>query len=447
MSVINTNATKHNLSGSVNGFMTSAASASAGLIKKVSEATSTKLDQATSTVMDFFDFGDIKKVEQNDDFVLPDEMLEKGVSLEDYNKLVAIKKQENRDLAEYIDTVQADLESEKKIIDSIYEVCSQTIYDWDLYLERYDSNVRDLYYQIKNGYPDIEMLKEFGLTVDDGNLTLDEFYEKSHKSDAYIEYITTREEIFEEQFNKLDATKGFKYEDYEKFLQIKKDNLNNLQVLRGVEKNNENEYAQMEYNCLTLLEDFKNTKGLDKLIENPTGDEKYVNDLGGQYLEIYNYLKITDPSKANDYLKTIEDPINQLKGNEKAMARIAQLSKDSDGNIEDAIWNEIRVAKTGFEDGVYDFAEGLYKIKDDDMTVQDYEVMVYLSYLTSMQSNVYSTFQSAGNMTIPMSVSAAISALAPEASPWIMSGICYMKDMIKKQQCYMLQVVQHLMLF
>ncbi len=423
MSVINTNATKHNMSGSVNGFMTSAASASVGLIEKVNEAASTKLDQASSAVMDFFDFGDIKKVEQTGEFVLTEEMLERGLTEEEYLRVVEIKKKENRDLATYIDSIQEGLEADKKIIDSIYDEYNQTMYDWDLYVNRYDSNVRDLYNHIKHGYPDYEMLKEYGLSVEDGNLTFEKFCEKSHKGDAYIEYLNIRNDYIEEQFNRLEATKGFKYQDYEKFLEIKKNNLTNLEILRGTEKNNDNEYAQMEYNLLTLLEDFKNTKDLDKLIENPIGDEKYVNELGGQYLEIYNYLKKTDSKKASEYLLAIEDPINQLKGTEKAMQRIALLSKDSDGNIEDALLNEIMVAVTGFNDGVYDFGEGLCKIIDDDMTVQDYEVMVYMSYLTSMQSNIYSTFQSAGNMVIPMSVSTAISILAPETSPLILSGI------------------------
>jgi hypothetical protein len=403
--------------------MTSAASASVGLIEKVNEAASTKLDQASSAVMDFFDFGDIKKVEQTGEFVLTEEMLERGLTEEEYLRVVEIKKKENRDLATYIDSIQEGLEADKKIIDSIYDEYNQTMYDWDLYVNRYDSNVRDLYNHIKHGYPDYEMLKEYGLSVEDGNLTFEKFCEKSHKGDAYIEYLNIRNDYIEEQFNRLEATKGFKYQDYEKFLEIKKNNLTNLEILRGTEKNNDNEYAQMEYNLLTLLEDFKNTKDLDKLIENPIGDEKYVNELGGQYLEIYNYLKKTDSKKASEYLLAIEDPINQLKGTEKAMQRIALLSKDSDGNIEDALLNEIMVAVTGFNDGVYDFGEGLCKIIDDDMTVQDYEVMVYMSYLTSMQSNIYSTFQSAGNMVIPMSVSTAISILAPETSPLILSGI------------------------
>ena len=409
-------------------------------IKSVGEVAANTIDNIGDIVDETIDFtGYVKKkgivgvidsyekfgkIKIDDNFKLPEEAFTTGVSEDDYNKVVAFKLKENRELAKQIKPIEEDLLSEKNIIDAIQKEYNDIDYNYGIELDRWDANVHEQFIALRNDLADEEVLKSHGLSLADKNLTEEELLAKSHKNEDYISLKTWRKEAVEELFNKYEMTKGFKEEDYEKFTVIKNDNLKNLEVLKAVRKNNENEYNQMEYNCLTLLEDYKKVEDqLSRKIDNPVGDEKYVNQLGGQYLSIYNYLKLTNPSKAQSYLKAIEDPINQKKGEENALARIAKLSKDSEGNIKDSLLNEINVAGYGFGDGLVDFGEGIYKIIDDDMTVQDYEVMVYLSYLTSMQNNVYSTAQSIGNMTIPIAASTLVGLFAPEAQPFVSSTL------------------------
>lgn len=403
-------------------------------IKSVGEVAANTIDNIGDIVDETIDFtGYVKKkgivgvidsyekfgkIKIDDNFKLPEEAFTTGVSEDDYNKVVAFKLKENRELAKQIKPIEADLLSEKDTIDAIQKEYNDIDYNYGIELDRWDANVHEQFIALRNDLADEEVLKSHGLSLEDKNLTEEELLAKSHKNEDYISLKTWRKEAVEELFNKYEMTKGFKEEDYEKFTTIKNENLKNLEILKAVRKNNENEYNQMEYNCLTVLEDYKKVEDqLSRMIDNPVGDEKYVNQLGGQYLSIYNYLKMTNPSKAKSYLKAIEDPINQKKGEEKALARIAELSKDSEGNVKDSLLNEINVAGYGFGDGLVDFGEGIYKIIDDDMTVQDYEVMVYLSYLTSMQNNVYSTAQSIGNMTIPIAASTLVGLFAPEAQP------------------------------
>ena len=158
------------------------------------------------------------------------------------------------------------------------------------------------------------------------------------------------------------------------------------------------------------------TKQLLNLIHVAKTDETYS--------KIYNYLNDKYGAyEANEYLKVIENTVNQAIGKEKAQAYLNTLSKEE--NIKEAITNHLKVTGKGIDSGIQSSASGIEhaisaagafitgESPSRANTIEEYENM-YLSqalangdYTGAYLKDNYAISQGIGNMAPSIALSMA----------------------------------------
>ncbi len=158
------------------------------------------------------------------------------------------------------------------------------------------------------------------------------------------------------------------------------------------------------------------TKQLLNLIHVARTDETYS--------KIYNYLNDKyGVYEANEYLKVIENTVNQAIGKEKAQAYLNTLSKEE--NIKEAITNHLKVTGKGIDSGIQSSASGIEhaisaagafitgESPSRANTIEEYENM-YLSqalasgdYTGAYLKDNYAISQGIGNMAPSIALSMA----------------------------------------
>lgn len=158
------------------------------------------------------------------------------------------------------------------------------------------------------------------------------------------------------------------------------------------------------------------TKQLLNLIHVASTDETYS--------KIYNYLNDKYGAyEANEYLKVIENTVNQAIGKEKAQAYLNTLSKEE--NIKEAITNHLKVTGKGIDSGIQSSASGIEhaisaagafitgESPSRANTIEEYENM-YLSqalasgdYTGTYLKDNYAISQGIGNMAPSIALSMA----------------------------------------
>lgn len=170
-----------------------------------------------------------------------------------------------------------------------------------------------------------------------------------------------------------------------------------------------------------LIEDGKLDKfyGIDFQYSDAYNNYKYLTD---NNKNMYNYLYETKGLQvAEEYIKAIEDSINQKKGLADAEKFLNDL-RDGNGNIELSFSNYLKSGAEGVFDGAKSFFNGLGNIGNSEamMNSEAYKQMYMLQELSSIDKswidNFYELGISFGNMLPSMALGATISILCPPAT-------------------------------
>ena len=162
----------------------------------------------------------------------------------------------------------------------------------------------------------------------------------------------------------------------------------------------------------------------------------YLTDLYERYkfmtddeIMMYHYLFSTQGKDAAEtYMSLIEDDINQAMGTAKALEFINGLDLNDEGKLEDSLKNLFGVSGKGLVDGIDNFFDGLANViqNNDKLTVDDYEKMIILSYLSEnsvYHDEIYEFSSALGNMVPAMVASAVATFIATPAGGATVAGI------------------------
>ncbi len=131
-----------------------------------------------------------------------------------------------------------------------------------------------------------------------------------------------------------------------------------------------------EYDYLSLCSDYNNyqipdendleslllsSRSLDNMIAyGEFNDLKEISKYDSTYLKTFAYLYEQDPAKANQYMKSVEYQLNQIKGQVEAQKFLSKLGeKDDYLDRLDFITNGLRINVQGIVDGTISFGEGM----------------------------------------------------------------------------------------
>ncbi len=131
---------------------------------------------------------------------------------------------------------------------------------------------------------------------------------------------------------------------------------------------------------------------------------------------MYSYLYDTKGAKeAHDYIKAIEDRLNNTAGKKEAEEFIKSIS-GADGKIDVNAWNGAKSAGKGFVDGIENWGEGISNIfKSEGMiSTNQYAQMYILEALeeSKVLTTTYQVGETTGNMAPSIATSLLVSAVA-----------------------------------
>lgn len=119
--------------------------------------------------------------------------------------------------------------------------------------------------------------------------------------------------------------------------------------------------------------------------------------------------------------KVILDLIDNLDLNDKEnlVDNLNHILDEASGlqKIKETLAADLNVSIDGLGDGIYDFFEGFAKLfKDGELSVQDYKVMLYVSYLeqhSNFLDEIYQTSSSIGNLLPTVTLSVILNTVCP----------------------------------
>ena len=166
-------------------------------------------------------------------------------------------------------------------------------------------------------------------------------------------------------------------------------------------------------------------------VENVSSSDYLV---GANLVNAYNYLfERYGKEEASQYLKDMEDRVNQILGQSEAMEKLAKLSSEDD--IFSVVGNEVYVAGTGIGDGVQSWGENMghavsaifsfFSRNSEEsraMTKEEYEAQFFMqglqqgNYSGPFLVNNYEISQGIGNMLPSILISRGLGAAGVAAS-------------------------------
>lgn len=268
-----------------------------------------------------------------------------------------------------------------------------------------------------------EELKQYDLTIQDIESKTTEELIETFKSKN--EEVKKRYEEIEKQKKLLESyTKqetGF--QSYEAFHNYVLEMDESKILLESAIKTTHKMIANAEYSHLSLLEDYQSYVNKEEIVTSLEGYQNkdgvfYKNltqiealsrasEINPELGKVYNYLYETQgKEKANDYLKMMEETLNQINGQVNAEKFLSTLKDEKE--LMDYLENHLKVGGKGIYDGIGSFFEGIgdWVTGKDFYSESEYETMYILQALQgdsekhydwALQHN-YNMTQSIGNM-------------------------------------------------
>ena len=274
------------------------------------------------------------------------------------------------------------------------------------YLEDFKKNEKEYSKKIENGTEEEMLLNQ--IAENDSSYLKIYNYLKDHNMDTkgYLESI---QDVLNQQIGYNKAMKRV-----EKLY----GNGDSSEALDTIKAEKNNYIDNYEVNLSMDISNFKNAD-----MDNSQFYEKYGWTEADKNKSLEELTKI---AKENDkkYISAMSEFESQIRNN----------SNISNEQIKKDIVDIGSIVGYGLLDGVTDFNEGItVKLfgNNGDLTVQDYEAMVYLSELEKLgvsYSELYTVNQGVGNMLPVVAAGAALNVLAPEIAPFVTGGMIGMSS-------------------
>ncbi len=337
----------------------------------------------------------------------------------------------NQELKSYQDLLKiVNEELDKK--EEIRKACE----DWKSAIEELQLSTENYTLNLINRYKEIasyknpkenellnEELKKYNLSIADieskTTEELIEIFKNKH------EEVKTRYEEIENQKKLLDnyIKQETEFENYEDFHNYVLEMDESKILLESAIKTTNKMITNAEYSHLNLLEDYQTYENKEEIVTSLEGYQNkdgvfYKNlsqidalsrasEINPELGKMYNYLYETQgKEKANDYLKQMEETLNQINGQVNAEKFLSTLKDEKE--LMDYLENHIKVGGKGIGDGAGSFFEGIgdWFTGKDFYSESEYETMYILQALQgdrekhydwALQHN-YNMTQSMGNM-------------------------------------------------
>ena len=363
------------------------------------------------------------------------ELLNRGkssLSQEEYLLYIKCYQYErNQELKSYQDLLKiVNEELDKK--EEIRKACE----DWKSAIEELQLSTENYTLNLINRYKEIasyknpkenellnEELKKYNLAIADIELKTTEELIEIFKNKN--ETVKTRYEEIENQKKLLDnyTKQETEFENYEEFHKYVLEMDESKILLESAIKTTNKMITNAEYSHLNLLEDYQTYENKEGIVTSLEGYQNkdgvfYQNlsqidalsrasEINPELGKVYNYLYETQgKEKANDYLKQMEETLNQINGQVNAEKFLSTLKDEKE--LMDYLENHIKVGGKGIGDGVGSFFEGIgdWLTGKDFYSESEYETMYILQALQedsekhydwALQHN-YNMTQSMGNM-------------------------------------------------
>ncbi len=363
------------------------------------------------------------------------ELLNRGkssLSQEEYLLYIKCYQYErNQELKSYQDLLKiVNEELDKK--EEIRKACE----DWKSSIEDLQLSTENYTLSLVNRYKEIasyenqkenellnEELKKYELTITDI---------KNKSTEELIEILKNKNEEVKARYEEIENQNKFlngytkqetEFDNYEDFHNYVLEMDESKILLESAIKTTNKMIASAEYSHLNLLEDYQAYENKEEIVTSLEGYQNkdgvfYQNlsqidalsrasEINPELGKVYNYLYETQgKEKANDYLKQMEETLNQINGQVNAEKFLSTLKDEKE--LMDYLENHIKVGGKGIGDGVGSFFEGIgdWLTGKDFYSESEYETMYILQALQedsekhydwALQHN-YNMTQSMGNM-------------------------------------------------
>ncbi len=337
----------------------------------------------------------------------------------------------NQELKSYQDLLKiVNEELDKK--EEIRKACE----DWKSSIEELQLSTENYTLSLVNRYKEIasyenqkenellnEELKKYELTITDI---------KNKSTEELIEILKNKNEEVKARYEEIENQNKFlngytkqetEFDNYEDFHNYVLEMDESKILLESAIKTTNKMIASAEYSHLNLLEDYQAYENKEEIVTSLEGYQNkdgvfYKNlsqidalsrasEMNPELGKVYNYLYETQgKEKANDYLKQMEETLNQINGQVNAEKFLSTLKDEKE--LMDYLENHLKVGGKGIYDGIGSFFEGIgdWVTGKDFYSESEYETMYILQALQgdsekhydwALQHN-YNMTQSMGNM-------------------------------------------------
>ncbi len=308
--------------------------------------------------------------------------------------------------------------------------------DWKSSIEELQLSTENYTLSLVNRYKEIasyenqkenellnEELKKYELTITDI---------KNKSTEELIEILKNKNEEVKARYEEIENQNKFlngytkqetEFDNYEDFHNYVLEMDESKILLESAIKTTNKMIASAEYSHLNLLEDYQAYENKEEIVTSLEGYQNkdgvfYKNlsqidalsrasEMNPELGKVYNYLYETQgKEKANDYLKQMEETLNQINGQVNAEKFLSTLKDEKE--LMDYLENHLKVGGKGIYDGIGSFFEGIgdWVTGKDFYSESEYETMYILQALQgdsekhydwALQHN-YNMTQSMGNM-------------------------------------------------